>query len=80
MYQTALRLRREHPALGAGYMRWLDTEDGALVFARDPGFVFAANLAAAPLRLPPHQEVILASGPLRENGSLPRDTAVWLQV
>ncbi len=96
MYQTALRLRREHPALGAGYMRWLDKGAAslpgtsgprapahpreALVFARDPGFVFAANLGRAPLRLPPHREVILASGPLHEDGTLPRDTAVWLQA
>ena len=80
MYQTALRLRREHPALGAGAMRWLNTTGGALVFARDPGFVFAANLGAAPLRLPTHREVMLASGPLHEDGSLPRDTAIWLQA
>jgi alpha-glucosidase len=80
MYQTALRLRREHPALGAGYMRWLDTARGALVFARDPGFIFAANLSADRLRLPPHQEVLLASGPLHSDGSLPRDTAIWLQT
>ncbi len=80
MYQTALRLRREHPALGAGAMRWLNTAGGALVFARDPGFVFAANLGAAPLRLPTHREVMLASGPLHEDGSLPRDTAIWLQA
>ncbi len=80
MYQTALRLRREHPALGAGGMRWLDPVEGAITFARDPGFVFAANLGAAPLRLPPHQEVLLASGPLHEDGSLPRDTAIWLQT
>jgi alpha-glucosidase len=50
------------------------------VFARDPGCVFAANLGPGPLRLPPHQEVLLASGPLHEDGSLPRDTAIWLQV
>jgi alpha-glucosidase len=80
MYQTALRLRREHPALGVGYMRWLDTAGGALVFARDPGFIFAANLGADRLRLPPHQEVLLASGPLHSDGSLPRDTAIWLQT
>jgi alpha-glucosidase len=81
MYQTALRLRRAHPALGAGTMRWLGSAaSDALVFARDPGFVFAANLGPDPLRLPPHREVLLASGPLHEDGSLPRDTAIWLQV
>jgi alpha-glucosidase len=80
LYQAALRLRRGHPALGAGAMRWLAAPDDALVFARDPGFVFAANLGAAPLRLPPHRKVLLASGPVPAGGPLPRNTAAWLQV
>ena len=80
MCQTALRLRREHPALGAGAMRWLEAPEGALIFGRDPGFVLAANLGGGRVRLPPHSEVMLASGPLHDDGSLPRDTAVWLQV
>jgi alpha-glucosidase len=45
--------------------------------------VFAANLGAAPLPLPPHREVLLASGALLPGGEgakLPRDTAVWLAV
>jgi alpha-glucosidase len=53
-----------------------------LAFVRDPGFTFAANLASVPQPLPPHTEVLLASGPLVTDGtggvSLPRDTAVWL--
>ena len=64
-------------------MRWLDAPDDALVFAREPGFVFAANLGAAPLRLPSHREVLLASGALLPGGEgarLPRDTAAWLAV
>ena len=53
-------MRRDHPALGAGpdgstSMRWLDAPDDALFFARDPGFVFAANLGASPVPLPPHR-------------------------
>ena len=78
LYQAALRLRRAHPALGAGDMRWLDTPDGTLAFARDPGFVFAANLGAAPVPLPPHQRVLLASADLPRQGELPEATAVWL--
>jgi len=78
LYQAALRLRRESPALGAGSLRWVDAPDDALVFARDPGFVFAANLGRRPLPLPPHRDVLLASGPLASDGALPRDTAVWL--
>jgi len=85
-FLPALRLRRDSPALGlgtgedgaSGGIRWLDAPADALIFARDPGFVFAANLGGRPLPLPPHREVLLASGPLTAGGALPRDTAVWL--
>jgi alpha-glucosidase len=67
-------------------MRWLAAPDDTLSFARDPGFVFLANLRTEPLRLPEFREVLLASGPLIEGaaglsgGSLPPDTGVWLSV
>ena len=91
LYREALRLRRSHPALGTGVdgshsMRWLDGPADALCFARDPGFVFLANLGTEPLRLPEFREVLVASGPLirgaagLSDGSLPPDTAVWLGV
>jgi alpha-glucosidase len=38
-----------------------------------------ANLSAAPVDLPPHSEVILASGPLPA-GQLPPDTSAWLRT
>ena len=93
LYRQALRLRRSHPALGLGapgsgalgsgapgngMLRWLDSPPGSLVFARDPGFVFAANLGTAPLPLPARHDVLLASGPLAADRSLPPDTAAWL--
>ena len=56
--------------------RWLDAE-GLLCFAREPGFILAVNLGAAPAQLPAHREILLASGPVT-HGSLPPDTAVWL--
>jgi alpha-glucosidase len=85
LYQTALRLRREHPALGRGTLRWLDgphEADGLLCFAREPGFVFAANLGRAAAPLPPHREILLASEPdaVGSDGSLRPDTAVWLST
>jgi alpha-glucosidase len=80
LYRTALRLRRELPALGAGTLSWLDNPDaGSLSFAREPGFIFAANLGDAPVPLPPHREILLASEPLPD-GSLPPDTAAWLSA
>jgi alpha-glucosidase len=38
-----------------------------------------ANLSAAPIALPPHATVLLASGPLTD-GQLPPDTTAWLSV
>jgi alpha-glucosidase len=87
LYRAALRLRRGHPALGRGTLAWLDgprAPDGAdlLCFAREPGFIFAANFGAAVAPLPPHREVLLASSPdpLGSDGSLLSDTAVWLSA
>ena len=91
LYREALRIRRWHPALGTGVgggdsMRWLEAPGDALCFARDPGFLFLANLGTEPLRLPEFREVLVASGPLihgaagLSDGSLPPDTAVWLSV
>jgi alpha-glucosidase len=82
LYRAALRLRREHPALGRGEMRWLDGlkgQDGLLCFAREPGFVFAANLGTGPAPLPPHKQILLASEPVAGD-SLPPDTAAWLSA
>ena len=61
-------------------MSWLqDAPAGLLCFGREPGFVFAANLGASPLPVPPHREILLASGPVPD-GTLPPDTAVWLSA
>jgi alpha-glucosidase len=92
LYRAALRLRRAHPALGPGTLRWLDrpqaaagNEQGLLCFAREPGFIFAVNLSPDPkaaVPLPPHQEILLASepDPVGPDGSLRPDAAVWLSA
>ena len=87
LYRTALRLRREHPALGRGALRWLDQPGGAetaglLCFAREPGFIFAANLGPDPAGIPAHRGILLASepDPLDSGGRLRPDTAVWLSA
>ena len=46
LYRSALRLRRSLPALGDGGLRWLPSPDGALAFARDPGFGCVVNISA----------------------------------
>jgi alpha-glucosidase len=78
-YRTALRIRRDHPALGDGTMTWLDAPEGVLAFSRDPGFVCVVNLSAEPYELPAHSELLLAGGPLQD-GVLGPDQAVWLTV
>lgn len=79
LYRTALRLRREHPALGDGTMTWLDAPPGVLAFRRDPGFVCVVNLSAAPNPLPDHSSVLLGSASV-EDSVLATDHAVWLEV
>ena len=76
---SALRIRREHPGLGSGPMRWRDAPNGVLAIERDGGFLLVANVEGAPFELPTHREVLLASGPL-DGSRLPPNTAVWLQT
>jgi alpha-glucosidase len=79
LYRTALRIRREHPALGDGTMTWLDAPEGILAFSREPGLTCVVNLSAEPYELPAHSQLLLSSGPL-EDGVLRPDQAVWLAV
>ncbi|MEU9407386.1 glycoside hydrolase family 13 protein [Streptomyces sp. NPDC048281] len=80
LYRTALRIRREHPALGDGTLTWLDDNPaGVLAFHREPGFICVANLSTEPYELPAHTSVLLTSGPVEDNRLAP-DQAVWLTV
>jgi alpha-glucosidase len=78
LYRTALRLRREQPALGDGELTWLPAEPAVLAFSRGDGFTCVVNLSNAPVPLPEGTQVLLASGPLDGDGLLPADTAAWL--
>jgi alpha-glucosidase len=78
LYRTALHIRRAEPQLGDGEMTWRPAPDGVLAFDRGTGVRCVANLSAAPVGLPEHAAVLLASGPL-DGGMLPADTAVWLR-
>ncbi|MFD9593661.1 glycoside hydrolase family 13 protein [Kitasatospora sp. NPDC059973] len=55
LYRSALRLRRTHPALGAGRsVEWLDLAPGVLAFRRDSdqgAVVCAVNTTGAPVRV-----------------------------
>jgi alpha-glucosidase len=60
-------------------MTGLPAADGVLAFARGDGVLCVANLSPAPVELPGHTAVLLASGPLTD-GLLPPDTSAWLRT
>jgi alpha-glucosidase len=75
LYRAALRIRRDQ--LGDGTITWVPLGDEVLAFARESGLMCVVNLGQEPVRLPDHQQICLASGPV-DGGLLPSDTAVWL--
>ncbi|MFJ1746634.1 alpha-amylase family glycosyl hydrolase [Streptomyces sp. NPDC088116] len=83
LYRTALRVRAEHPGLGAGSaVEWLDAPEGVLVFAR-PGFVCTVNTTGRAVRIPARGALLLASAPMTTDGAeavLPADTTAWWTV
>ncbi|WP_405071218.1 glycoside hydrolase family 13 protein [Kribbella sp. NBC_01510] len=80
LYKTALRIRREHPALGEGRLAWdQDAAPGVLSFTRDPGFRCVVNLGDTPIELRAHQRILLSSEPVPD-GQLPTDAAAWLEL
>ncbi|HLU72070.1 MAG TPA: glycoside hydrolase family 13 protein [Nonomuraea sp.] len=76
-YRRALACRRELVPAVPYELEWLEPAGDVLVFARGP-LVCALNCGTGPAPLPPHEDVLLASGPL-DGGALPPDTAVWLR-
>jgi alpha-glucosidase len=80
LYRAALRIRRRHPALGDGRLRWVDTPAHVLCFDRDPGFRCVVNFGAAPTELPPHTEVLLTSVAVADGAKLPGDATAWLST
>jgi alpha-glucosidase len=79
LYRAALRIRREHPALGVGSLRWQPAPEGALIFTRDPGFTCVVNVVGEPIGLPAGG-LLLASGPLTSARELPAATSAWLST
>jgi alpha-glucosidase len=77
LYRRALSIRHEHPALGDGAMRWIGAPEGALAFARDPGFVCVVNMSAGSVPRPRGAELLLSSGELAGDGGVPADMTAW---
>ena len=85
LYRSAIAVRREHPALGAGdAVEWLDdVPTGVLAFRRsspDGDLVCVANTADRAVRLPAPGRLLLASTPVtvvEDELLLPADATVW---
>ncbi|MFD8533363.1 glycoside hydrolase family 13 protein [Streptosporangium canum] len=80
LYRSAVRLRRTHPALGRGTMRWLDSPPDTLFFTREPGLLCTVNLGAEPVVLESPGTLLLSSGDTHCDGLqaiLEPDTAAW---
>jgi alpha-glucosidase len=80
LYREALRLRREHPALGDGGLEWRASPDGILIFARGEAFICTVNASGEPVELPRPGELLIASAPVAAEDDLVRlapDSAAW---
>ncbi|MEU9505131.1 glycoside hydrolase family 13 protein [Micromonospora sp. NPDC048170] len=87
LYRTALRIRRDHPALAAdaGGVTWLEAGPGVLAFSRAAGdtvLTCVVNISGAPALIDGYGAPIAASEPLTGQGSghrLPVDAAAWFE-
>jgi alpha-glucosidase len=78
LYRSALALRRDVPSLGVGPFAWADGPPGVIAFHRGPDLTCVVNVGDDAVALDATGRVVLASGPLGSNGSLPGVTGVWL--
>ncbi|WP_433379295.1 glycoside hydrolase family 13 protein [Actinoplanes sp. CA-142083] len=80
LYRAALRHRAALPALARGALTWLPAADGVLAFRRDPDFFCVVNAGERPAAAPSdlrRARLLLASGPVAGDGTLPPATAAW---
>jgi alpha-glucosidase len=89
LYREGLRTRSHEGAFRMGSaLDWVKAEGGVIAFDRGADQAGAdhgrpvrcvANLSGQSVGLPPHAEILLASGPLAD-GKLPPDTTAWLRA
>jgi alpha-glucosidase len=79
LYRRALALRRASLAGLPEDIRWVGANDDVLAFTRGAGFACVVNFSPAPVPLPDHERILLASGQVRD-GLLPPDTCAWLST
>ena len=76
MYKSALALRRAFK-LGAGSLEWISGLGGDVVGFVNGEVSVITNMGQAPVALPAG-EVLMASGDIPGDGTLPVDTTVWM--
>lgn len=54
-------------------------QGGVIAYKRSNGWAVMTNFSASPAELP-DGEIVLQSGPLTDDGLLPQDTTVWVQM
>ncbi|WP_082099476.1 glycoside hydrolase family 13 protein [Demequina maris] len=79
LYRDALALRRDRDDLREGDLAWHELGADVIAFTRGGTVASITNLGGAPIALPDHRGVLLASSPLAA-GMLPPDSTVWLAV
>ncbi len=82
LYRAALAERRANDDLRTESLSWLELAGDVVAFRRGERRVSVTHLGTAPLVLPPElaaASVVLTSAPLEE-GALPPDTTVWLDL
>jgi alpha-glucosidase len=79
LYRAALRLRAVRDQVADDTLTWLEAPGGVLAFTRPGGWHCVVNISGGAVPLPPHDQILLTSGPL-DGGLLPPDTAAWLQL
>lgn len=77
LYRAALALRRELG--GDERFAWVDVPGDVIAFRRSHDFVSITNFGAAPVPLPEHEQLLLASAALVD-GELPPDSTAWLRT
>jgi alpha-glucosidase len=85
LYRALLATRRAR-ALGTGSLTWVEGwPEEVVAFAVTPDdagrerTLVVANLGDSPVRLPEGADVLLASGPLGADDTVPTDTTVWVR-
>jgi len=84
LYRALLEYRRKH-RFGHGSLTWDALSSNTVVALRNTAgdgertLLVVANLGADPVALPAG-EVLVASGPLTDDGAVPTDTTVWVRL